>query len=497
MNIFPFALKEVGEIIGHPKQDLPLEANLDDNNLNEVIPYMVNDTQIVLESIKMIQRKLKEEECPSTRIYTINQVAIGYILRQFCKVMNEEWQKKVFYNPEKQQLWRPQYPYETHNAYRGGRIETTDISINNTYYEDIIYTDCNNLYGFAETIMRFPDLTSERKVWNPLKMYEIDDLLNKIGLSKCCIENISDEIGIIPIRQKFETNESTWYIKPGQKAIGTWTNIELQKALQTGHKIHAIEFSVLWEEIENPYKIITPRLFELRNKSGNIFDKYFYKQMINGALGKLAQTRSTQEMTIDSISKGKEYFDKGYQALHAIKTNYMYINKKVRQKIKKFYAPIIPTIVNATARVYMYDFYKAIGHENLIYTDTDSCIFKGKMPEMIKISDKLGEFKIVHEHVPIDIVGRKWYVVADEIKSSGMSKRDVTLEAFKNRKVKSQKMITIKTASNISEVGSFIQIEKDLNETTDKLRKEIKFYKEQKIMIDLNETNINTFLDYM
>ena len=92
-----------------------------------------------------------------------------------------------------------------------------------------------------------------------------------------------------------------YFPKSRKFIIGTYTHDELQLALQHGYEIVNIEWSIVWEETQNPYKIITNKLYELRNKSKDDFDYWFYKQMQNHSYGKLAQRRANSEILMDSV----------------------------------------------------------------------------------------------------------------------------------------------------------------------------------------------------
>jgi hypothetical protein len=64
--------------------------------------------------------------------------------------------------------------------------------------------------------------------------------------------------------------------------------------------------------------------YKKRFESDTEFDKYYYKQMMNAGIGKLAQHRTGQELVIDSVEKVEEYLKKQFDIVKGIGLNYMY-----------------------------------------------------------------------------------------------------------------------------------------------------------------------------
>ena len=83
-----------------------------------------------------------------------------------------------------------------HEAYRGGRVECFKVG----KFDDINYIDINNLYGKATTLIDFPDLSKQEKIFFPLNIYSLKELLDTYGISRCLVINEKDDIGLLSVR---------------------------------------------------------------------------------------------------------------------------------------------------------------------------------------------------------------------------------------------------------------------------------------------------------
>jgi hypothetical protein len=501
MNLYPMSLKKVGEIIGLHKIDTPniLKEGQKPTafELNLIKQYMLRDTQIVLKSVQYIKQKIKKENINIKRLITIHQIAVQYLIN---KLKLEPNAHTIFSNTKKGITHHGQQPttpkqtkyYNTifqkiHQAYRGGRVEAWQTGeIKNTNY-----IDCNSLYPYSSTQINFPDITTQHTLYQPLTTHTKKEILEMNGISECMITNHTNEIGLLQIR----TGEENYIPKSGTTFIGTWTNIELKKAEQEGYEIHHIEWTIKYKTTTNPFKNITPTLYKRRKESNTTFDNYFYKMMMNASYGKLAQTKTGKKILIDSVENAKDYLKENYKIIKGINYNYMYEQQPNNNpNKKKYYLPIIPTLINAHARIYMYDQYKKIGIKNLIYTDTDSIIFTGPIPNTIKINKELGQFKIEHANETITIYGKKTYQIGNTTKIVGINRRNITGQAFQQGIIHDQKMITHKQAKNKNQIGTFRTETRNLKKQLQNHKLTQKLLSKEKILIDKKNLNISPYI---
>lgn len=484
--IFKMSLKKLGEMVGLEKLDTPEEfinaERLTKKRIMELRPYVERDVEIVLKAIKLMKDKMDGEGVRLRRLYTISQIAVAYLIN----TLKQKDYDEMFYIKERGVLHKTRYKELIHGAYRGGRVECFKLGD----FESVDYIDINNLYGYASTKIKFPNLRTEQMIREPLKYVPLNSILQNIGISRVLIYNRSNEIGLLPVR----TDTGNYYPKKDTHLLGTYTHIELEEAIKEGYEIINVEWSLIWQETRNPFKIITPKLYELRKKSKESFDNFFYKEMQNRSYGKLAQRRSGQDIVIDSVEKAREYLANNYEILRGEGYNYMY-RKDKPEKEKSYYAPIIPTLINAYARVYMYKMFKRLPISEIIYTDTDSCIMKEGNLDRFKdvINEGIGFFKVEHKGERCIIKGKKTYAIGDEIKVSGFRKSDVTMKDFEKGEIKSRKMQTLKTSKDLKDVGGFIEETRDLNEQKEINEQIMSIYKKEKVFKDRDITNISYF----
>lgn len=494
--IFKMTLKELAKMVGMEKGEMPEEletekGTITKKKMEEIRKYNIQDTQIVLNSILYLKKFLKEEERINIkRLMTINQIAIQFLITKLQK-MEDKKTEHLFYNKEKGQFYRTFRSEEIHKAYRGARTECWIKGV----VEDVTVLDKRNLYGSRLAKMRCPDLRTERKIWRPTTSTPIteDELLDKIGISQCMVKNENNTLGLLPIR----TPEGNYYPKKNKYLIGTWTHNELKLAKQEGYKIIKILWSVTYEEAYNPFREIMEEVFEKRMEAEKgTFKYWFYKEVQNRGIGKMAQYRTDQESVIDSVEKAEEYCKRMYEITKGIGLKYVYTLKNKKGKTKKYYVPIIPTIVNADARIEMYLEFKKLKEGELYYTDTDSIHMKsGENIKKFKISKELGEFKIEHENKRAKYYGKKTYSIGDEIKISGIRKRDVTKEQFEEGIVISKTMNTIKTTKDEKLLGKFTKEERDLNKQMTKGMKTEETMESIGLYIDNDIENIEDFIN--
>lgn len=470
MNLFSMSLKRLGDLIKYEKLEMP-KVIKDIKELKELETYVLRDSEIVIESIKMLREKLKEDKVHVKRIMTINQIAIAYLL----KMMKRE-ECQIFKSKKSENIIQSKYRNKIRKAYRAGRVEVWKIG----KFDNVTYIDCNSLYPYSATKIKFPDVKTETYYNEPKKEYW-KTLISKIGVSRVLLYNKSNEIGLIASRQP----TLSYIPKENSYLIGTWTNLEIEKALEEGYELINMEWSIVYEELENPFKKIMEKLYEKRKlDTEKKFDYNFYKSMMNNGIGKFTQIKTGQEIVFDDLEKTKEYVNRNYEVLGGISDSslIMKFKKKPEQiKYKKYYCPIITALITANARIIMYDMIKKIGVSKMVYMDTDSCIFEGSLKDInVNISNNLGDFKVIQENDKFETYGRKSYTPADNImRLSGVKKSNNEI----NRKKGVIKYFEMEGISK-NRIGRFIEKERDIKKQVIDYLKQERLLKEIKIFID-------------
>jgi len=487
LGIFKMNLKELGDIIGKPKLETPdkfIKGLREQKIIEEDKMYIKRDSEIVYNAIYMLKGLLKEKGIKIRGLYTTSQIAINWFMN---KLREDKENDKLFMDKNKRILWKTKYSNQIHETYRGGRVDCFKTG----KFKNASYIDANNLYGYASMNIPFPDLRTEHFEYNPLRNKNLGEILGKIGICKVLIKNENNKLGLLPIR----TDTGNYYPRKGCYLIGIWTTLELKEAVKEGYIIKSMEWGIFWEKRENPYKKITKELYELRLNSKNSFEKTFYKDMMNYSYGKLAQNRETWEMIIESVELAEEYMKRNWKAIKGIgKENYLYVRKN-KEKERNYYCPIIPTLINAFARIYMYQQMKEFKYEDLLYHDTDSIMFQGSIPQKVKISNQIGEFKEVNKNNQAIIYGRKTYAIGDEIKIAGFKKRDININIFEKGEVTNMRMETLKTTKDLKKVGGFREEKRDLKEDNKKYIRVRGILDKGKVFKDSTLKNINYFIE--
>lgn len=493
ISLFGMSLKDLGKLIGFEKGDMPLELGkkLTQDKLKILGDYCKNDCRISIEAVRFIQRRLKEDGINIRNLCTINQVAISYIINKLSQnPKNEHILEKTPYGLLSEYTHKTNFASEIHSAYRGN-VRVWKVG----KFNNVMDIDANSLYPTAITKMRFPDLRTEKLIEHP----KVERVINEIGISRALVYNENDELGFLQIRME----KKSYVPKTKKYLIGTWTNLELKKALEIGYKIIDIEWSVIWKEGENTLKEIHEELYKKRKQSNTDFDNYFYKMIMVASIGKFGQTKSNQEILVDSIEEINNYIQRNYKILNGIEgsTDIMYINDDLNKgQVKKYYAPIIPCLITATSRVLMYDAYKKIPLDKIIYSDTDSIICIGDYSKSFDIGDDLGQWKIEKDKITKEplinaeaiIWGTKTKRVGNNMAMSGVYKSSLNKKDFDEGNVIATKMMGIKNNRN-EDVGKFIIEQKDLKVQMENFIKTEEILEKEMLYIDKDIQDIGHF----
>jgi hypothetical protein len=495
-SIFKMSLAKASRLIGKQKGITPqwlIEGKQPTKKeYDEAIKYMHLDTRLCLDLYDHIKERLKQEKVPVRTIYTIHQIGISYIMNKLRKNSLPE----LFFEEEikkQRTLIKPKYEGTLLEAYRGARVEAFQTG----EFEKAYSIDVNSLYPYSICNIDIPDLRTEKLIYNPLNYFSQDKLLDQIGISTVMIKNISCDIGLLPVRIN---SGNSYYPKKNKLVIGTYTNIELKKATENGYKIIHISKSILWNKMShNPFKPIYKQLYIQRKKSKTDFDNWFYKSIMNSSMGKMGQRSYEIETIIDSVEKTKEYLKRNYEIIKGLDLEYMFQKKSKRRTFKRFYCPIIPTLLNAYSRCYMFDFLKQIPQKELLYSDTDNIIFTNhdnlnNFKHLL--NEEMGAFKL-EATGECKIYGRKNYYIGHKMSAGGIHKGNLTIKDFKKGIVNNRKQITIKTANDFKDIGKFTTELRDLNQQMLQHNNSIELLYNHKLYIDYKLYSIKEFTPYI
>ena len=124
MSIWRMPLSEIGEKLGYKKSETPeylIEGREPTKEeYEETLLYLDRDCLIPYKGIEYVKQLLKKDDINIKRYYTINQIAIQYLLKKLSE--NKE-ADQLWWDKNTKKILRTQYRHSIHEAYRGGRVE--------------------------------------------------------------------------------------------------------------------------------------------------------------------------------------------------------------------------------------------------------------------------------------------------------------------------------------------------------------------------------------
>jgi len=361
INHWSMSVKEMGEYINYPK----LKFNPSD------LEYCKRDTEIVYKFVSIMLDKYKE-----IGDFKIKPTISSMSLDFWSKLSNFRFKRldKDFIEKIKP-------------AYFGGRAECFYIG---KIKGDIYYVDVNSMYPYC-MLNDLPYPYYYQKYFD----------LNSFGITKARVK--SDlEIPILPYRLK-----DGRVIYPNGEFNGTWSNLELKKAVDLGVKIKRVYYSFTYPIKCQPFKEYILNLYQKRKNTSDIFLKYLYKKLMNSLYGKFAQ--GNERIKIMEFEKFRER--------KKIPDRYVVYNDIVLFKTLGDYPVhsnfIFSIYITSYARVYLYDLIQKIRNlgGQVIYCDTDSIIYKNKID--LDNSLDLGGLKLEGRYKEIEIKSAKEYKLVD------------------------------------------------------------------------------------
>lgn len=450
-NLSYTSVKQLGEIINLKKGEISKKLltneaqQYTEKDKEEITKYNIRDCLILKKFLDHIKKVFTEEQIKILTLKTISNLAIKYLSKNLQKdirinkynikikekkkngKIEERIENPIFYN-QKKGIWiKPKYSFNKKGEYinhskiiqetqRDGRV----LIWKKGKYNKIYHYDINSLFPYCMKEIKVPDLRSEKYIEEPTKKgYKIEDIINKIGISFVILYNKENNIGLIPVR---DFNEVYFPLK-GRFIAGYYTNLEIKKAIEEGYEIKQLKETIIYKELPfNPFKEITEKLYK-KKKENTGFKRWFYKALMNMSYGKLAQIRFNNEERIEDYSKIEEIKEK---KITIIDNKHLSIKEETKkQRIKKHYAPIIPAYIRAKSRIIMYETFKKVGKDKIIYSDTDSIWTEEKLNNnSIKIGKELGEWK---EEIKLnrEFIGKKARIEEGILRMSGFKKQEI------------------------------------------------------------------------
>jgi hypothetical protein len=487
------SLEELGEELGEKKGKTPKwltdgTATLTKKQLELTIKYCHQDLK-VLETFYLRLKNLMEKRGMDTRyMITTSQISMQAFLDQLIKK-----EEPLPYDKDKGQHWfesikfkrlyKEKFRHKIHEGCRGGRCEAYHLG----EHKNITRIDANSLYPYLCETGEFPDLATADYYHLPLqKKLEPEFLFSQMGMSRCIIEApIGLNYGYLPVRTTFEGDEYTEYPLSTKNnkvvLIGTWTHLELKKAITLGYKIHHIQWSIQYEKGKNPFQGYMSGLYAARIRSNDPFEKSFYKLLMNGCTGKFATSRNKRQYRVGTLRELPKLREEGWEAERHFPNGKVSFTKDLGIDRKRYYAPIWYAYITAMGRDFLFNHLVKLPPKKVHYCDTDGILCDTNTKEIgtFKYSKNLGEWKVEEKNAPLVIHGRKAMMHGEKITLNRVPKRAVNATTFASGIVTYEEPLTINTVYNNE--GTLYQ---ERNLVAQKKREEKRKNDEKQLYID-------------
>lgn len=426
LHFYKMPLAELGKLIG--KEKLPMPEELTDENkewsreeIDKLKPYCYRDTEIVYDSIPFLSNALSNISHKPKRLITAGAIAMNFwityiqkkeFMSYFSKRKND-WVKVTYgsYLLKNGMLHRTNQFRELLNAYKGARNEAFQTGV----FEGVTMLDLNSIYPYALSIMNpVPDIKKEVFISNAnIESYSQEYILKNIGVVNCNIKVPDGDLMYLPVRF------GKCQLYPHNRTIfeGSWSTFELSRALELGYEIEKINHAVIYPNSLpfHPFKEYMNTLYNKRIEADSKLG-YTYKLMMNSLYGKFCQYRKSSEKRKVTKNEQMQLAYEGYKPRNEYPDGTVLMVKEHEKELSKTAHPIFAIYTTAIARDILYNNLKKIPFDDLLYTDSDSIMFKGNHLNKFKINKEMGNFKIEFQNAIAEVVKEKRYRIEDENK---------------------------------------------------------------------------------
>lgn len=357
---WPMSVEEMGIRLGFPK--LPF----DPTNL----AYCQRDTEVTWLFIRAMFERYYELGIKEIKA-TLPSTSIAFF--------TESWCKSNWYRHGDLSVWK----FLSQSRY-GGRCEIFQL---NPVYGSIHEYDINSSYPAAMRDCPFPNLDT---MVQGIKVPNWE----KAGVACCTVSSPVREFPLLP----YKDPESRKLLFPVGQFTGTWTYVELKKAIELGYRIDQVHRAVEYDLMPSPFSEYIDFLYNrrLEVKGKDELMSYTLKILMNALFGKWGE-----EGELQVISRGKRY---------------------TMRQVPKHSNMVWACYVLAYGRLNLYEcLLKASKKGRVLYCDTDSVFVQtGSSEKPFPDSKKLGELSYKGLHRSAQFKLPKLYHVDDTYKAKGV-----------------------------------------------------------------------------
>lgn len=393
LNHYRASVEQLGKIVGIEKMPQPERIGFRPKTKSEweyMEAYNLQDSKITYEFAKWIQSMYNE--LGASLKFTAPSTAIDLFRRKY---LGQYWFRPVRENII--QSYKPYYGGRTEAFQRGHFLAEN--------YGNIFVYDVNSLYPYVMKEFDYPMPWKYRNV----KHLTLDEVEGNKGFGYFEMLAPKDMyIPIIPVK--------TDKLRFPEGVIKGWYDFATIKlALKYGYEVLSFGEGTVYPESFRPFKGYVDDLYKRRGdfKMQKSKAEVICKLMLNSLYGKWGQRYDNKEQLVaaNTLFNGSELMRRGYKIeMYKTKPNswipdiYKLITTD-ESKIAPYIYPALSTYITAYARNHLFELFRRIGEQRVLYADTDSIFTTRVMPT----SNDLGDIKLEKTFEDLLIVKAKMY----------------------------------------------------------------------------------------
>lgn len=280
-----------------------------------------------------------------------------------------------------------------YNAYYGGRTEAFKRGLfTKENYGLIKVYDVNSLYPY-EMRKDFPipyEYFTKDKITT-------DDIESYYGIGYFKLKSPDMDIPLVPVA-------SDKLRFPSGIIKGWYDFATVKEALNNDYEMLQGSNGLLFNNSFVPFRTFVDSMYAARMKlkGENNSAELVPKIVMNSLYGKFGYQFQNKEYLTDFEGQTRCINETVIPVIH----NKIYrVITTENSEIPKYVYPILPIYVTAYARIDMFKRFKKIGHDRVLYTDTDSIMTTRNLPT----SSELGDIKLEKEFEKLIIIKPKMY----------------------------------------------------------------------------------------
>jgi len=355
-TILPFSLRILAkEFTNKEKMDID-RSNIKGYSKEKINEYVASDSIILFEVIEKYLNLLNKN--------TIK-----------CTISSECFtEHKKLYNHKKLRI-PSVFDKFIRNSYAGARTE-----VFKRYGKNLHYYDFKSMY---------PSILYEKEFPAGKFILTRKFIYDKFGFYKCSVKapnNLN-----IPFLHTYKDGKLIFCLGSFK---GTYTSIEIEKALSLGYKI-TIDYGYYFTEKVKPFKDYVSKWYKLKQEAedkGNSALRFISKLYLNTLYGKFGQRRTFRKI-INKEQPIKYYLNNGFNIKDYNEDLNILITEE--ESKSKYTMVHIASFTTAYARIKLYEKFEEViskGGE-IFYCDTDSIITNIEL----EIGKKLGDLDLENE----------------------------------------------------------------------------------------------------